>query len=54
MLVDILLIKPYQGVSAGQCTQVDPDTAQTLVSQGFAENLSEEKQTKVETKKVGK
>jgi hypothetical protein len=54
MLIDILLTEPYQGVSAGQCTQVPSEIADALIAQGKATKVQSVKQIKSETKKVGK
>lgn len=54
MLVDIYLIEPYQGVNAGQYTQVTQEVADQLIAEGKADKNSTEKQTKTETKKTGK
>lgn len=37
MLVDIKLIEPWHGVSAGNFTQVDEETANKLIADGIAE-----------------
>lgn len=47
MLVDVYLIESYNGVSAGQHTQVEPEIAESLIASGKAEPL----QNKVEQKK---
>ena len=56
MLVDILLLKEYKGVIAGQCTQVESNVAEELIEKGCADyvNIVSKKQTISETKKVGK
>ena len=54
MLVDIYLLESYKGVNAGQCTQLEIDIAETLIEQGLAKKVETEKETKAETKKVGK
>lgn len=55
MLVDIFLLEPYKGVSAGQHTQLPAELADELIAKGIAVAVDTEKKTKVEsTKKVGK
>lgn len=54
MLVDIALLEPYNGVQAGQCTQVTEDIAEALIGKGHAVKVEAKKQTTSETKKVGK
>ena len=54
MLIDIYLLEPFQGVSAGQCTQVQSEIAETLIEKGLAKKIGIEKETKTETKKLGK
>lgn len=54
MLEDIYLLESYQGVSAGQHTQVPSDIAEKLIAEGKAAKIQTVKQVKSETKKVGK
>ena len=54
MLEYILLLEQWNGVNAGQHSQVSADVADSLVSSGKAKRIETEKQTKSETKKVGK
>lgn len=49
MLVDIFLLESYNGVCAGQYTQVSEETADMLVAKGLAERDSVK--VKTETKK---
>lgn len=52
MLVDIFLIESWNGVSAGQYTQVFEEIAETLISNGIASKDSVK--VKTETKNKGK
>lgn len=55
MLVDVYLIESYNGVSAGQFTQLPAELAEQLIADGkAAKNAPEESAKKVETKKSGK
>lgn len=55
MLVDIILIEPYKGISAGYETSLPADIAEALIKEGKAKNAHAPKATpKVETKKTGK
>ena len=56
MLVDVILIEPYRGVSAGYETSLPAEIAEALIKDGKAKALSAEKPApaKVETKKTGK
>lgn len=56
MLVDVILIEPYKGVSAGYETALPADIAEALIKDGKAKALRAEKPApaKVETKKTGK
>lgn len=55
MLVDVILIEPYKGVSAGYETSLPAEIAEALIKQGKAKDAHAPKPTvKVETKKTGK
>jgi|LakMenEpi03Aug12_release.lakeMendotaPanAssembly.Ray.scaffolds.fasta_scaffold313940_2 hypothetical protein len=50
MLKDIFLLQQYNGVSAGQYTQVSEEIAEKLIAEGIAKSDTA-KQNKTETKK---
>jgi hypothetical protein len=52
MLVDVILIEPYKGVSAGFETSLPAAIAEALIKQGKAKDSKPV--PKVETKKTGK
>ena len=56
MLVEVILIEPYKGVSAGYETSLPAEIAAALINEGKAKALRAEKPApaKVETKKTGK
>lgn len=56
MLVDIILIEPYKGVSAGYETSLPAAIAEALIKDGKAKPIATSKPApaKVETKKTGK
>lgn len=56
MLVSVILIEPYKGVSAGYETSLPAEIAEALIKDGKAKPLSAPKAqpVKVETKKTGK
>jgi hypothetical protein len=54
MLVDVLLLQPFGGVSCGQHTQLSSELAERLVELGIAEYLKDEKTKSESTKKTGK
>lgn len=56
MLVDLILIEPYKGVSAGYETSLPAAIAEALIKDGKAKQLTAVKPepVKVETKKTGK
>lgn len=54
MLVDVLLLQSFGGVSCGQHTQLPAELAQKLVEQGIAEFIDEKKNKTESTKKTGK
>jgi hypothetical protein len=56
MLVELILIEPYRGVSAGFETSLPADIAEALIKDGKAKALRAPKPdpVKVETKKTGK
>ena len=56
MLVSVILIEPYKGISAGYETSLPAEIAEALIKDGKAKALSAEKPApaKVETKKTGK
>lgn len=56
MLVDVILIEPYKGVSAGYETSLPAEIAEALIKDGKAKPLTAAKPepVKVETKKTGK
>jgi hypothetical protein len=55
MLVDVILIEPYKGVSAGYETSLPAEIAEALIKEGKAKDAHAPKlAVKVETKKTGK
>jgi len=56
MLVDIILLEPFNGVSAGYETSLPAEIAEALIKDGKAKPLAASKPApaKVETKKTGK
>jgi len=54
MLIDITLLKNWQGLSAGQVTQVLTEVAEVLIKDGTAKKEEIIVKTKQETKKSGK
>jgi len=46
MLIDIKLKEQWQGVSAGNYTQVDEETAKKLIDSGIAESEQKQEQKK--------
>jgi hypothetical protein len=52
MLVDVILIEPYKGVSAGYETSLPAEIAEALIKQGKAKDAKPA--PKVEIKKTGK
>ncbi len=56
MLVNVILIEPYKGISAGYETSLPADVAEALIKDGKAKPLAaaQPKPSKVETKKSGK
>jgi hypothetical protein len=55
MLVDVILIEPYNGVSAGYETSLPAEVAEALIKEGKAKDAHAPKPApKVETKKTGK
>lgn len=56
MLVELILIEPYKGVSAGYETSLPAAIAEALIKDGKAKPLTAVKPelVKVETKKTGK
>jgi hypothetical protein len=54
MLVSVILLQTYNGVSAGYETSLPKEIAIQLIEEGKAVELNAEKPLKVEPKKVGK
>jgi len=56
MLVDVILIEPYNGVSAGYETSLPAEIAEALIKEGKAKDAhaAPKPAPKVETKKTGK